>query len=186
MNHPEPFPKSRTPWFAIFFWLVVAVLCLMAQLLTGCSSTIITTNGCVDDAGSEITCASSVDPFGAGGSTSSTASSSSPTGAAGSVSVSSVGGTGSLSGSTAAVPVGGSGPDAASCDLSTYVNWSCGDATGPAATAAALLNRPADATPVERWTCLPATPVATPASSVFAQMQISCAYVSFSHVCFHC
>jgi hypothetical protein len=161
-------PKQVFPYFGTFCWLTVAALWLLAQLLNGCSSTIVTTNGCFDDdAGNEMQCNIMSQSTGGQASFGTTLAT------GGNKSTSTVGASGT----------GGSGP-ATTCDLSNYVNWSCGSASGPAAGGPG--GTPDDGTPAAQWTCLPAIPTVSPATSAFGQMQIACAYASLSHVCIHC
>lgn len=170
----EPFCKNCT------FWLVVASLCGLALAVMGCSSTSITSN-CFDDAGEPIRCTTQAHGS-TGGSSSYILSNPSPTGGAGSVSVSAVGGTGTLVGTSLATTAGGSGSEA-QCVPASSVNWQCGFANGPAAGAPA--GTAGDTTPSAQWICVSVNTPITPPNPTFGDHQSLC-YSDYTHVCFHC
>ena len=204
MNRRPPLPPN---WPKFPFWQLViagsiAVLCF--TLLNGCGGPAFTAGGCSDDAGKDADrCAtiSTVSQESTGGRASLSTGTSLPTG--GSASTSTFGGAASTAptGGATQSSTGGDGPSAdtggssstggtsaatssaPTCDPTNYVNWSCGNATGPAAGAPS--GTPDDSTPAAQWTCVRTITAIVPPNPTFGEHQTTCSH-SYSYVCFHC
>jgi hypothetical protein len=207
MNRRPPLPANwpKFPFWPLLITAAVAVLCFT---LAGCGGPVFTSGGCSDDAGkdadrcfattsstttavtystggqqsrgTETTLgtggAQSTSTFGGATSTDSTGGTA-PSSTAGAGSSPDTGGSSSTGGSSAATS------SAPTCDPTNYVNWSCGNATGPAAGAPS--GTPDDSTPAAQWTCVRTITAIVPPNPTFGEHQTTCSH-SYSYVCFHC